>query len=615
MNKDINYPCEDNREESCRVYPFKGINYTADEINRLLAAIDRKADISMIRDGRSAYEVAVANGYTGTEEQWLASLRGPRGEAFEYEDFTPAQIEVLQSPAAEAGKEVNEMADAAIKAMEEVSAQALSNSQKQWYPNVDGEGNLSWSRSSSTTPPAGTNIRGPQGNSGVSGSTDNIVVVNDLNGGESTPEQIKVLAAEQGKVLDEKIESARMGANYEVLEYEVNIAVTRLKVKENNRKGGYMITYNPGTGWIKEQYIGTAATDEEWIKDGNWKAEVLDENIQAIAENAQQQADLAANNAALAQEKANEAATQATYAKKQGDRLSNIDLSLYRVVIELPSIPEMSDDDMNKIYLKVSAKQGENNKYDEFVVVDGIWELLGQYEAAIDLTAYYKKNEDINTDKKIISRDTIVGNKFATTNNAAAFTLAKKGTNAFGIGCKEDAPDNQIYSGACDLNTGEWKDEPSNMQWLHKGDFFCRSVETDYTSTSTEEFDIGYSNFFCRTEMEVPKGRYRYVLGWYDRGQDGYITGYGIGSYRQGVGGGWGSMLFEVCQYEGDAKSRKAQMELKGVNGNLWISGTLEQNSDERLKENIRPVIDEATTLIDKDIRLVQFDWKDTGKQ
>lgn len=47
--------------------------------------------------------------------------------------------------------------------------------------------------------------KGDQGNSGVSGTTDNIVVVNDLNGGESTPENIKVLAAEQGKVLNEKI--------------------------------------------------------------------------------------------------------------------------------------------------------------------------------------------------------------------------------------------------------------------------------------------------------------------------------------------------------------------------------------------------------------------------
>lgn len=45
---------------------------------------------------------------------------------------------------------------------------------------------------------------GAQGNSGVSGTTDNIEVVNNLQGGESTPEKIKVLAAEQGKVLNEK---------------------------------------------------------------------------------------------------------------------------------------------------------------------------------------------------------------------------------------------------------------------------------------------------------------------------------------------------------------------------------------------------------------------------
>ena len=47
--------------------------------------------------------------------------------------------------------------------------------------------------------------KGEQGNSGVSGSTDNIEVVNNLDGGESTPSRIKVLAAEQGKVLKEKL--------------------------------------------------------------------------------------------------------------------------------------------------------------------------------------------------------------------------------------------------------------------------------------------------------------------------------------------------------------------------------------------------------------------------
>ena len=52
---------------------------------------------------------------------------------------------------------------------------------------------------------SGKPSRGEQGNSGVSGDVSNIEVVNDLNGGESTAEKIKVLSAEQGKVLDGKI--------------------------------------------------------------------------------------------------------------------------------------------------------------------------------------------------------------------------------------------------------------------------------------------------------------------------------------------------------------------------------------------------------------------------
>ena len=63
-------------------------------------------------DGKSAYEVAVKNGFEGTEAEWLASLkgadgtmtfeeltpeqkeslRGEKGDAFEYSDFTPEQL-------------------------------------------------------------------------------------------------------------------------------------------------------------------------------------------------------------------------------------------------------------------------------------------------------------------------------------------------------------------------------------------------------------------------------------------------------------------------------------------------------------------------------------------
>lgn len=99
-------------------------------------------------------------------------------------------------------------------------------------------------------------------------------------------------------------------------------------------------------------------------------------------------------------EATNSANKQSTYAKEQGDyakreadRISALDLNIYRVVSDLPSIPSMTDEDKNKIYLKISVHQGEANKYDEYLVVNDAWELLGQYEAAIDLTEYVGKKE------------------------------------------------------------------------------------------------------------------------------------------------------------------------------------------------------------------------------
>ena len=43
-------------------------------------------------DGKSAYQIAVENGFEGTEEEWLASLEGPAGSVapptFSNEGFT-----------------------------------------------------------------------------------------------------------------------------------------------------------------------------------------------------------------------------------------------------------------------------------------------------------------------------------------------------------------------------------------------------------------------------------------------------------------------------------------------------------------------------------------------
>lgn len=43
----------------------------------------------------SAYAIAVKLGFVGTEEEWIASLKGDKGDPFTYEDFTPEQLENL----------------------------------------------------------------------------------------------------------------------------------------------------------------------------------------------------------------------------------------------------------------------------------------------------------------------------------------------------------------------------------------------------------------------------------------------------------------------------------------------------------------------------------------
>ena len=105
------------------------------------------------------------------------------------------------------------------------------------------------------------------------------------------------------------------------------------------------------------------------------------------------------------------------------------------------------------------------------------------------------------------------------------------------------------------------------------GDIFCRSIESIYTSTANEEFSIDRSNLWCKAVPVIPNYKYRYVLGWQDRMAGGWTTGYGIGTYRSNDGS-WGSMTFEVCQYESN-KTRKAQLEIRGRNNILWFSGDI----------------------------------------
>lgn len=70
--------------------------------------VEAEVKATMVGDnGKSAYEIAVAHGYKGTEQEWLDSLKGlqgpqgepgPKGDPFRYEDFTPEQLQALKGP-------------------------------------------------------------------------------------------------------------------------------------------------------------------------------------------------------------------------------------------------------------------------------------------------------------------------------------------------------------------------------------------------------------------------------------------------------------------------------------------------------------------------------------
>lgn len=76
--------------------------------NELILKLDKETTITLIEGlGKSAYAIAVAHGFRGTEQEWLDSLKGLQGEPFKYSDFTPEQLNALKGPKGEQGDNVN----------------------------------------------------------------------------------------------------------------------------------------------------------------------------------------------------------------------------------------------------------------------------------------------------------------------------------------------------------------------------------------------------------------------------------------------------------------------------------------------------------------------------
>ena len=74
--------------------------------------VEAEVKATMVGDnGKSAYEIAAAHGFKGTEQEWLDSLKGPQGEpgskgdSFTYADFTAEQLEALKGPKGDKGND------------------------------------------------------------------------------------------------------------------------------------------------------------------------------------------------------------------------------------------------------------------------------------------------------------------------------------------------------------------------------------------------------------------------------------------------------------------------------------------------------------------------------
>ena len=92
------------------------------ESNELILKLDKETTIPLIEGlGKSAYAIAVAHGFRGTEQEWLDSLKGlqgpqgepgPKGEPFTYADFTAEQLEALKGPKGDKGEDGRDGASA-----------------------------------------------------------------------------------------------------------------------------------------------------------------------------------------------------------------------------------------------------------------------------------------------------------------------------------------------------------------------------------------------------------------------------------------------------------------------------------------------------------------------
>lgn len=138
------------------------------------------------KDGASAYDLAVQQGFTGSLDDWLASLKGDPGTDFTvkaYYESLPALESAVPTPSDGDAYGVGTSAPYDIYVWDAVHSEWVNNGQIQgpsgedgkdgitFTPSVSADGLLSWSNDGGVENPAPVNIKGATGDTGSTGET------------------------------------------------------------------------------------------------------------------------------------------------------------------------------------------------------------------------------------------------------------------------------------------------------------------------------------------------------------------------------------------------------------------------------------------------------------
>lgn len=135
-------------------------------------SVELESDINLPKNGESAYETALKVGFEGTEEEWIASLKGQKGDKGDKGETGPIGPQGEKGEKGADGtitfEELTEEQKASLKGDKGDTGDKgdKGDAGTTYVPNVDNEGNLSWTNNGGLENPTTINIKGPKGDKG-----------------------------------------------------------------------------------------------------------------------------------------------------------------------------------------------------------------------------------------------------------------------------------------------------------------------------------------------------------------------------------------------------------------------------------------------------------------